>query len=108
MIGKIARNNGLVVVLIHPNIVGDKLEFERKLIADWRDRAWIGSVADFGDWWVARDQAEADVVWKDGQPLLTAVAGGAIRGLTIRLPKLARGDVTMDLRAGERRTVPIG
>lgn len=108
LVGKIARQNGLVVVLMHTNVTAEKLAFERRLVEEWRNRAWIGSLAQFGAWWVARDGAELDVVEQDGRPVLRAVAGAAVDGLAIRLPKAANPEVRLNLRAGQRKTVPLG
>ena len=58
---KVARYGGLLNVLIHPNVLGEKLAFEQGLVNALKDKAWFGSLGEYGRWWAARDAAEADV-----------------------------------------------
>lgn len=83
---KLARYGGLMVVLIHPNTVGKKLEFEKRFVAAQRDRAWFGTLRDFGRFWAARDHVTLSVS-KDGNDLhITLEAPDALNGLTLRVP----------------------
>ncbi|MCA0200860.1 MAG: polysaccharide deacetylase family protein [Proteobacteria bacterium] len=102
LIENIARYNGIAVVLMHPDVVEPKLGFERAIIEKWKDRAWIGPVTAFGDWWRARDLAEVDLTENGGVWTITAGGGGAIADLEILLPKspVARHDISR--KAGER------
>ena len=59
VIGKVARDRGVVVIQVHPDVRTAKLAFEKRVIADWRGRAWFATVSEFGDWWRARDAAQA-------------------------------------------------
>ena len=108
LIQKIARHQGMVVMLMHPNITGKKLAFEETLVRRWRNRAWMGSLSQFGDWWTARDALELDVVVQNGRPVLMAAAGPATRAIAVKLPKSTSAEIRLDLRAGERRETPIG
>ncbi|MDE3011812.1 MAG: hypothetical protein KGI67_13080 [Pseudomonadota bacterium] len=107
----VIRDEGIFVVLIHPNVVGHKLRFERELVRALRDRAWFGSIADFGEWWTARDRLEFDVVPgtdADPQPHLHITAPLPIEGLTLQLPPgvhLAPGGV---VRRSVDRTAVLG
>lgn len=87
LIDRIAQDRGLVVILTHPNITDHKLAYTRGVLARWKDRAWIGSLAQFGTWWSARDALEADVVQRNGVWQLNARSESGIRGLGIILPK---------------------
>lgn len=107
LVAKIARNGGLVTFLNHPNIAGHKLDFETRLVDRWQDRAWIGSLADFGDWWAGRDSLETDLVQENGRMVLRAAAGRDATGVRVRLPKADR-ELRIDLRAGGRAVVPVG
>lgn len=100
LIERIIRDEGILVVLIHPNIVGHKLQFERELVAALRERAWFGTVAAFGSWWEARDAVALDVVPIGPPPArqlqLRIDAPQPISGLTLQLPAgytVARGGV---------------
>jgi peptidoglycan/xylan/chitin deacetylase (PgdA/CDA1 family) len=84
---KIAAHHGLVVVLIHPDILGHKLEFERRLIAAWKDRAWMPDLADYGAWWRARDRAEIDLEPSGKGWTLTANAPETLNNTVVVLPK---------------------
>jgi hypothetical protein len=107
---KLARYGGSFVVLIHPDIAGQKLEFERGLIEALAGDAWFGTLADFGKWWVARDAVELDWVGEGASARLRVRAPEALRGLAIDLPrgmKLA-GHTPADVRvsqAGERLVI---
>ena len=97
----IARNQGLAVLLNHPDITGHKLDFERRWIDAWRERAWIGNLETFGQWWAARDQVDINVVREGKGWVLEAHSPLAIRGLVVHLPKAPRKKVRLDLAAGE-------
>ncbi|HEV2558878.1 MAG TPA: polysaccharide deacetylase family protein [Microvirga sp.] len=83
---KIGRDGGIFVVLIHPNILGHKLEFARGIVEALKPDAWFGGVADFGAWWSARDRVELDVVERDGQAVLRLSAPLPIKDLAVELP----------------------
>ena len=95
VISKIAANHGLVVILIHPNITGHKLQFERDIIAKWRDRAWMTDLETFGTWWRARDKADFDVVPDETGWALATHAPEALDNVVVFLPK-AKGAATGD------------
>ncbi|MGJ8689746.1 MAG: polysaccharide deacetylase family protein [Gammaproteobacteria bacterium] len=85
---KIGKHGGVVNVLIHTDVLDHKLEFERRFIAEFKERAWFGTVAQFGDWWAVRDSAiiQLETVNADTRRLLITT-DGEIDGLSIRLPK---------------------
>jgi hypothetical protein len=85
--GQLGRYGGLFVVLIHTETVGPKLEFERRLVEALRQRAWFGTMRQFGDFWAARDQVAVDVARQGAQLLVTLAAPVRVAGLTLRLPK---------------------
>jgi peptidoglycan/xylan/chitin deacetylase (PgdA/CDA1 family) len=107
VIEKIARHGGVATVLIHPNVTDHKLRFEERLIDHWSGRAWMGSIADFGAWWAARDALETDVVQENGQLALRAASPQALRDVTIQFPKSGRVE-RLDLPAGGRAAIPLG
>lgn len=84
--GKIARYGGLFVVLIHPNVTAGKLRFQQEFSARLRDRAWWGTLAEFGTWWAARDRVGVDVVIRDGRRFLRLAADSPVGGLGLSLP----------------------
>ena len=89
VIAKIAAHHGLVVILIHPDILDHKLAFEQQLIARWKGRAWMPDLEEFGAWWRARDKADIDVI-EDGRGwALTVDAPEELRHLAVILPKAA-------------------
>lgn len=89
VIDKVARNGGMAVVLIHPDVTGQKLRFEERLMDHYLNRLWIGPLAQFGDWWSARDGAEVD--FDDGEVTLRSTA--AISDLVILFPKSGKSVV---------------
>lgn len=85
---KIAKHGGVVNVLIHTDVLDHKLEFERRFIAEFKERAWFGTVAQFGHWWAVRDSAVVEVETVNTQTKRVLITtDGAIDGLSIRIPK---------------------
>ncbi|GGB70012.1 polysaccharide deacetylase family protein [Blastomonas aquatica] len=101
VIDNIARDGGVAVVLIHPDMVGHKLRFEERLIDHYGKRLWIGSLGQFGSWWSARSLAEVDF---DGETL-EVQAPEAVENLVIRFPKTGKS-LILDGIEGSRR-IPV-
>ncbi len=106
LIGQIARNRGVAVILIHPNITGHKLRFEEEIADRWAGRAWMGSVSGFGAWWAGRDALETDVVEEGGRRVLRVRASQAVRDVSVILPRSGR-EVRVNLAAGETASIPM-
>jgi hypothetical protein len=83
---KIARYRGICVVLIHPDMLDHKLEFERRFVEAVREISWFGSMSDLGQWWAVRNGIELDVNRNSGNRIVTLVLPGNISGLTLELP----------------------
>lgn len=83
---QIARYGGTVVVLIHPNILGHKLEFEKQFYEAVKDWAWFGSMREFGDWWSARNLSHVDVAGKADRMMVSINAPRRISGMTLEVP----------------------
>ncbi|MFA9452518.1 MAG: polysaccharide deacetylase family protein [Candidatus Aminicenantaceae bacterium] len=83
---KISRSGGIFVVLIHPDELGHKFEFEKGFIEAVKDFAWFGSISDFGAWWAARDKVELDVSSDLRQTIVTLDIPERIYGLTLQIP----------------------
>lgn len=107
VITRIARRQGVATILIHPNVTAGKLDFETRLTDRWRDRAWMGTVEAFGDWWSARDVLEADVSPRDDGWVLDVAAPRGAAGVEIVLPKAGGRKVALALPAGGRTSVAI-
>lgn len=93
---RIARYGGTMNVLIHPNITGEKLEFQRGLVAALRDSAWIGALEDFATFWRARDRVSVDVAIDRDTATVTVESPEAIRGLPLELPASWRAAARAD------------
>ncbi len=87
---RISRYGGLYVVLIHPNVLDHKLDFQKRLVAALKNRAWFGSLRDFGNWWTARDQITWQVERAGTQRKLLLESPQPINDLTLQLPKYYR------------------
>ncbi len=83
---KVARYGGSVVVLIHPDILGHKLDFKRGFVAALKPDAWFGSMAEFGAWWAARDAVAVEVAESGSDRLVTLTVPRKIAGLGLALP----------------------
>ena len=83
---QIRRYGGCFVVLIHPNVLDHKLEFEKRFVEGVKDFAWFGSLTEFGQWWSARNALTVDV-YPDGQKHTVVIAAPRkMAGLTLELP----------------------
>ena len=82
------RYGACMVLLIHTDRAGDKLEFERKFIQAVSKNAWVGAFDEFGPWWAARDGVTLDVDSDpaSGRHTLRLQAPQSIRGLSLELP----------------------
>lgn len=84
---KIGTSGGVVNVLIHTDVLDHKLAFEKGFVAEFKDRAWFGTVAGFGQWWTVRDSAILLVESVDEQSRRVQITThGEIDGLSIRVP----------------------
>ena len=86
---QLARYGGLCVVLIHPNVLDDKLRFQEAFVTAMQQRgAWFGTLGEFGAWWQARDGVQIDVIPGPGATdlRLRLTAPQAIRGVALQLP----------------------
>lgn len=84
---QISRYGGSFVVLIHPNILDHKLEFEKRFVDGVKSFAWFGSISQFGQWWSARNDVAADVSREGENLVLTLQVLHPIAGLTVEVPK---------------------
>jgi len=84
---KISRHGGLVNLLIHTDETGQKLEFVRRFIAEFKERAWFSTVSEFGQWWRVRDSAVIEVQQITPElKKLSVQVDGTIAGLSLRVP----------------------
>ena len=80
---QLARHGGCCVVLIHTDILGHKLEFERRFVAAVKDAAWFGTIAEFGDWWAARNEVAVDTAAQGALKVVQLDVPRSLRGLTL-------------------------
>ncbi|NOS79032.1 MAG: hypothetical protein HOP35_13915 [Nitrospira sp.] len=83
---QISRYGGVMVVLIHPNILDHKLAFEKGFVEGVRSYAWFGSVGEFGRWWAARNQVQLDVAQGVRGGTVTITTPESVAGLTLEVP----------------------
>ncbi|HEY4554875.1 MAG TPA: hypothetical protein VIG68_00355, partial [Lysobacter sp.] len=106
VVRRIARHQGLVVVLTHPNITGHKLEFSERLVDAWKAQAWIGPLREFGQWWAARDALDFDIERAGDAWVATAHSESGVHDLVVQLPKAGTRTLRLDLAPGaDSRTV---
>ncbi len=85
---KIAAYGGSFVLLIHTNTTGEKLEFEKDLLDRVSEMSWVGSMAQFGSWWAARDKIGMDVESKDARHKVVRLEPGEpLNGLALDIPQ---------------------
>lgn len=84
---KIAVYGGSFVLLIHTNVVDGKLDFEKEFLDQVLGMSWVGSVAQLGSWWSARDKVGVDVESPDAQHRVVRLEPGeAVDGLVLSVP----------------------
>lgn len=83
---ELARYGGLMNVLIHPDITGHKLQFERDFVTALKPVAWFGTVNDFASWWTARNEVAVDVELSANFTAVTLTASKPIDGLPLQVP----------------------
>ena len=83
---QIARYGGSVVVLIHPNILGHKLEFEKQFYEAVKGWAWFGSMREFGDWWSARNALQVEAAAEANRMTVSINASRRMSGMTLEVP----------------------
>ncbi|MFA6544691.1 MAG: hypothetical protein WCS99_09720 [Limisphaerales bacterium] len=83
---ELARYGGLMNVLIHPDITGHKLQFERDFIAALKPVAWFGTVNDFASWWAARNDVSVDAEISGNFAAVSLAAPRPLNGLPLQVP----------------------
>jgi peptidoglycan/xylan/chitin deacetylase (PgdA/CDA1 family) len=83
---ELARYGGLMNVLIHPDITGHKLQFERDFVTALKPVAWFGTVNDFASWWAARNEVAVDVQLSANFAAVTLTASHPLNGLPLQVP----------------------
>jgi peptidoglycan/xylan/chitin deacetylase (PgdA/CDA1 family) len=103
---KIAAYGGTFVLLIHPNLTGQKLDFEKEFIGRVGETSWTGSLAQFGSWWSARDKVSLDVESPNtSQRIVRLDLREVVDGLVLEIPR----DWTLDqARLGNVRAQQLG
>jgi hypothetical protein len=84
---KISHYGGSFVILIHPDVLAEKLEFERHFIPAVKEFSWFGSLQDFGGWWSARDQIGVDVTASGDERIVLLTVPERISGLALQVPR---------------------
>jgi len=82
----LARYGGSYVMLIHPNEIDHKYRFLEQILPALKPFAWFGTLSQYGSWWVARDQVEADLSRTGGRLELRLTATDPLEGLVLELP----------------------
>ncbi len=77
---------GTFVVLLHPNVIAPKLDFEQALVDSLRPVAWFGTVGEFGAFWAARASTAVDVAADGDRRVVTLGLPGGARGLAVEVP----------------------
>ncbi|MES2701254.1 MAG: polysaccharide deacetylase family protein [Bacteroidota bacterium] len=85
---QLAEYGGVLNILIHTDILGQKYEYERKVIGLYKDKAWVSTIGDFGDWWRGRNAVKLSVVIAGGAHRLTVTGPTlqTVKGLTLQVP----------------------
>lgn len=86
--GQLSKYGGVMNVLIHTDITGQKFEFEQKLITALKPKAWTGTIKDLGRWWAVRNQIVIKVKGDGGtyEIAVTNPSAESIQGLCLQIP----------------------
>lgn len=83
---QLQRYGALMVVLIHPNVLGEKLAFEQQLVEALNPTSWIGSLLEFATFWHARDAVQVDVEGSGDAFVLSLVLPEGAAALALHVP----------------------
>jgi len=83
---RIATYGGIYVLLTHPNVTAEKLDFERELVSDLSGTAWFGSLDQFGAWWEARDSLRVQATDSADARTIILSAPIPLDGLSLTVP----------------------
>jgi hypothetical protein len=83
---RVALWGGIFVALIHTDVIGHKLAFEKGFVAALKERAWFGTIGEFGDYWAARDQIRMSAQQQQQTVTLQLHAPMAVDNLTLTVP----------------------
>jgi hypothetical protein len=83
---EISREQGTFVLLIHPNITGMKLAFERHLVSAIKPFSYFTTVGSFGRWWRARNAVTVAARGQGETVAVTLSVPLSLTGLTLALP----------------------
>lgn len=84
---KIAHYGGMVNILIHPDIMGHKYRFLEVYLRFFENKAWFGTISQYGDWWKARTSLQIDAETYNKFMVINIEAPQSIRNLPINIPK---------------------
>jgi len=88
VLDRLARYGGSCVVLIHPDVFDDKLEFLKGFVAAAKAKqVWFGTLSGFGRWWSARDKVGMDVRRSGSGMELDLQFEDAVSGLSVQVPR---------------------
>ncbi|HLJ84881.1 MAG TPA: hypothetical protein VKT51_11975 [Candidatus Eremiobacteraceae bacterium] len=82
--------HGVCVVLIHPDVVADKLPTELALYAHVKGRFWVGDLDSFGNFWLNRSRVQIATSFNGDAETVRVTAPAAISGLTLDTPGAVR------------------
>lgn len=85
---KLSGYGGLMVLSIDPDSMDYKLSFEKELLEAVSEFAWVGSLQQYANWWIARDKVELDM---EGDSVIVAEAPVPINNLALELPASVKG-----------------
>lgn len=101
---KIAAYGGCFVLLIHTNTTDGKLEFEKQFLAEVGETSWVGSMAQLGSWWSARDSTRIDVESPaEDQRVVILEPREAVEGLALDIPRTWTLDENASGEGGPRQ-----
>lgn len=83
---QLARYGGLMNILIQPDILGHKLQFEREFIAGVQHFAWFGTLREYAAWWTARNEVSVDTEVTGDSARVTLTAPQPLNGLPLQIP----------------------
>jgi len=83
---QVSKYGGAVIVLIHPNELGQKIDFLRDYIDLYKSKAWFGTMGEYGTWFRSRIHTRLDVEEENGILKIQLFCPYVIHGLPVKLP----------------------
>lgn len=84
---KLSTYGACCMILIHPDVLDHKFEFQKQFTEAFKEDAWFPSLIEYGSWWTARQAIEVDVKDLGQRKQVVIESPRPIQGLNLAIPE---------------------